>query len=63
MDTLDNIKTDEFKKMIKTSDLESMLTDGNYSVFVPSDYALNEYNDKINEMVRVMKFSLMKTVQ
>lgn len=60
LDTLDDMKTDEFKKMIKTSNLESMFADGNYSVFVPSDYALNEYSDKINEMVRTMNFFLKK---
>lgn len=57
MDTLDDIKSDEFKKMIKTNNLKSMFTDGNYSLFVPNDYALNEYNDKINEMVREIVYA------
>lgn len=51
METLDDIKTDEFKDLIKTSELTSKFTDGNFSLFVPTDFALNEYNDKINEMV------------
>lgn len=57
MDTLDDIKSDEFRKMIKTNDLESMFTEGNYSLFVPTDYALNEYNDKINEMVSIIVYT------
>lgn len=52
MDTLDDIKTDEFKKIIETTGMMSKFNDGNYSLFVPSDFAINEYNDKINEMVR-----------
>lgn len=55
MDTLDDIKTDEFKKLIETTGMVTMFNDGNYSLFVPTDYAMNEYNDKMNEMVRTYK--------
>lgn len=52
MDTLDDIKADEFKNLIKTTKLEAQLAEGNFSFFVPSDHAMNLYNEKINEMVR-----------
>lgn len=61
MDTLEDIKTDEFKKLIETTGMESKFNEGNYSFFVPSDYALNEYNEKINEMVSSKNIFLQKT--
>lgn len=58
MDTLDDIKTVEFKKLIESTEMVSTFNDGNYSLFVPTDDALNDYNDKINEMVSSSKLIL-----
>lgn len=60
MDTLDDIKADEFRTLIKNTDLTPRFTDGNYSLFVPTDYAMNMYNEKINEMVRTINLIIIK---
>lgn len=57
LETLDDIKAMEFKNMIRSVGLEPRFKDGNYSLFVPSDEALNDYNEKINEMVRKCLFN------
>ncbi|KAJ8920689.1 hypothetical protein NQ315_004828, partial [Exocentrus adspersus] len=53
LDTLTDMRVDEFKGLIKGAGLESMFTDGNYSLIVPTDNALNMYNDKLNDMNKV----------
>lgn len=55
LDTLSDIKTNEFKNLIETSNLNEKFTDGNYSIFVPTDSALGEYNEKITEMNNVRR--------
>ncbi|CAG9825393.1 unnamed protein product [Phaedon cochleariae] len=49
LDTLEDLKTDEFRKLIKSSGLQNKFADGNFSLFVPSDDGLNEYNEEIAE--------------
>ncbi|XP_056644128.1 transforming growth factor-beta-induced protein ig-h3 [Diorhabda sublineata] len=55
LDTLTDIKTNEFKNLIATSNLEEKFTDGNFSIFVPTDAAISEYNEKITEMNNVRR--------
>ncbi|CAH1235658.1 unnamed protein product [Diabrotica balteata] len=55
LDTLDDIKASEFRNLIKTSQLDEKFTDGNFSLFVPTDDALTEYNDKMIEMNNVVR--------
>lgn len=63
MQALDDIKADEFKNLITTTGLEPKFKDGNYSMFVPSDFALNEYNNKINQMViHIKTFSILRNI-
>ncbi|XP_023015902.2 midline fasciclin [Leptinotarsa decemlineata] len=56
LETLDDLKTNEFRNMIKTVGLESKFIDGNFSLFVPSDDAINEYNEDIAETNNVDAF-------
>ncbi|XP_018571174.1 transforming growth factor-beta-induced protein ig-h3 [Anoplophora glabripennis] len=53
MDTLTDMKADEFKNLIKSTGLESKFTEGNFSLIVPTDDALNLYNEKLNDMNNV----------
>lgn len=49
--TLEDIKTNEFRNLIKTSGLDEKFTAGNFSLFVPTDNALSDYNEKMLETV------------
>lgn len=51
MDTLTDMKAEEFKNLIKSTGLEGKLGEGNFSLIVPTDDALNLYNEKLNDMV------------
>lgn len=53
LQTLDDLKLTEFRALIKSSGLDDTVKDGNYTLFVPSDDAIHDYNDKINDMNKV----------
>nr|CAI5842344.1 unnamed protein product [Callosobruchus analis] len=53
LETLDDLKTKDFRDMIKSNGMEEKFTVGNYSLFVPTDDAINEYNEKIVESNKV----------
>ncbi|XP_050309672.1 transforming growth factor-beta-induced protein ig-h3 [Anthonomus grandis grandis] len=50
LQTLDDLKFDEFHKQIKNSGLEDMFKNGNYTIFVPTDGAIHDYNDRLNDI-------------
>ncbi|KAF7274388.1 hypothetical protein GWI33_012949 [Rhynchophorus ferrugineus] len=50
LQTLDDLKLNEFRELIKSSGLDDTVSNGNYTFFVPSDDAFHDYNDKITDM-------------
>lgn len=50
LQTVEDVGCKEFRNMIKSSGLEDKLQ-GNYTVFVPTDVALNKFTDKMLDMV------------
>ncbi|KAJ8955545.1 hypothetical protein NQ318_001375 [Aromia moschata] len=53
LDTLKDIDAREFRHLIKSTGMEQQFSDGNYSLFAPTDDALNDYNEKLAEMNNV----------
>ncbi|CAH1994625.1 unnamed protein product [Acanthoscelides obtectus] len=53
LETLDDLKTKDFRNMIKSTSLDEKFSEGNYSLFVPTDDAINEYNERIAESNKV----------
>ncbi|KAJ8965812.1 hypothetical protein NQ314_003879, partial [Rhamnusium bicolor] len=63
LDTLEDIKSSEFKNLIKNTGLEEMFIEGNFSLFAPSDDALNIYNEKLTEMNNVDPYRRRRAVK
>ncbi|RZC39086.1 transforming growth factor-beta-induced protein ig-h3 [Asbolus verrucosus] len=53
LDTIADLSAKEFRNLIQTTGLEDTFKDGNYTVFVPTDVALNEFNEKMLELNNV----------
>ncbi|ERL91857.1 hypothetical protein D910_09181 [Dendroctonus ponderosae] len=53
LQTLDDLKLDEFRGLIKSSGLDGNFEASNFTIFVPSDIAIHEYNERLNDMNRV----------
>lgn len=51
INTLDDLNLKEFKQIIENANLEKKYKNENYTLFVPTDEALNDYNEKMVEMV------------
>lgn len=55
LDTVNDVGATEFRKMIASSDLEEKLRENNKTIFVPRDQALNDFTEKMLEMVILKK--------
>ncbi|XP_063903324.1 transforming growth factor-beta-induced protein ig-h3 [Zophobas morio] len=53
LDTINDLDAKVFRSLIQTTGLEDTFKDGNYTVFVPTDTALNEFNEKMLELNNV----------
>lgn len=51
LDTITDLKAEEFKNLIQNTGLESVINDGNFTLFVPTDAGLSEFNEKTLELV------------
>ncbi|XP_066138541.1 transforming growth factor-beta-induced protein ig-h3 [Euwallacea fornicatus] len=48
--TLDDLKLDEFRGMIKSTSLDSTFESGNFTIFAPNDDAVHDYSDKLSDI-------------
>ncbi|XP_060517854.1 transforming growth factor-beta-induced protein ig-h3 [Cylas formicarius] len=53
LQTLEDLKLDEFRNLIRSSNLDGKFEEGNFTLFVPSDDAVHDYSEKINEVNNV----------
>lgn len=52
LQTIEEVEGKEFIRMISSSSLEDKCKNENLTIFVPSDLALNDFTEKMLEMVR-----------
>lgn len=52
LDTITDLKAQEFRNLIQNTGLDGTINDGNFTFFVPTDVGLNEFNEKTLELVR-----------
>ncbi|KAL1494273.1 hypothetical protein ABEB36_009897 [Hypothenemus hampei] len=50
LQTLEDMKLDQFRSMLKSTGLDSIYESGNFTLFVPSDDAIHYYNEKLNDI-------------
>lgn len=55
LDTVEDTNGKEFRKMIASANLEERLGKENLTIFVPTDNALNEFTERMLEMVSCME--------
>lgn len=58
LETIEDSDGKEFRAMIKSANLEEKLNNENLTVFVPTDNSLNEFTEKMLEMVKTLSFSV-----
>lgn len=63
LQTLEDLKLDEFRGLVKSSGLDNKFLDGNFTIFVPSDDAIHDYNEKLNEINKVDLERRRRTLQ
>jgi uncharacterized surface protein with fasciclin (FAS1) repeats len=51
LDTINDLDAKVFRNLVQSTGLEDTFKNGNYTVFVPTDVALNEFNEKMTELV------------
>ncbi|KAI4465223.1 periostin-related [Holotrichia oblita] len=53
LEVLDNVNATDFKRLIKTTGVDDLINDGNYTIFAPIGEALDNISDVISEMNKV----------
>lgn len=51
LQTIEDVGCKEFRNMIKNNALDDMLQDGNYTTFVPTDNAVNDFTERMVDLV------------
>lgn len=51
LDTITDLGAKEFRGLIQSTGVETILKDGNFTIFVPTDQAINDFNEKMLELV------------
>jgi transforming growth factor-beta-induced protein len=53
LDTINDLDAKVFRNLVQSTGLEDTFKNGNYTIFVPTDVALNEFNEKMTELNNV----------